>query len=620
MAKLSLFKPIHIVVDNIPKWPLLYWPFYYLSTSITVLDNSVMSASSKTSDIETFVERLRCLGLANKVKRCAIHDFDQARWQANSLSVRFLEFQYRDQRQKFNEWRYFSGYIAHRQTETIARLSYLRKVRRQLKQEVNATIWIQQSGKLLNCLNTLNIFAVFFGLIITLIMPILFIRLLWKHCNWVYNAKTESYSGVAVDHAFGIKTQDSGGLERTSYHDGFLVEDDADSVFYSTALFGYGWSLNTQQLDIERQSTGRFRVFGIHGRQLDITPLTGLKALYRHWIVAFNLIFSNQIKMSCQRNYYVLAYCRDRFLASLAFTELRPAIYLSRLDYSHRHHAIGAACKEVGIHYAGICHSALGGDGYVPQRSIISFDTFFIYSSWFSQHFFPTWSNPFTRLETMGVWRGDFSVQAKNTASICQTAQAIRQQLQSDWVVALHLPVPQAYMFDKTTIDRWMKGFANLITEQSDVAFVLFPRRLEQAPNYFRTQVQALADNNNCVLAETLSPDWQQSYRWSLVCDMVVGCFYSDTVAEALAAGIPALLYTDTGRGYSHVEKFDRSLVAYEVDEIANAIKCARLETWPNKLLWQRIYTQWLGVADGQCIMRMRSTLAKILTAMQNNK
>ncbi len=578
-----------------------------------------MAASSKTLQIESFVEQLKQWKLADKIKRCAIHDFDQARWQANRLSVRFLEFQYRYQRQQPGEWRYFSGYMAHRQTEVIARLAYLRKVRRQLTLDVGDNILLPRLGKLFDWLNASRLLAACFGVLIALSIWMLFTRLLLQHCHWKRGAEIEKYPGVAVDHIFGIERHPTGEVERTNFHDGLLVEDEVDSSFYRVALLGYGWSLNSQQLDIEHQSDGRFRVFGIRARRVTIDPLIAIRMLLRHWLVAFHLVFSNTRQMTCQKNYYVLAYCKDRFLACLSFVELRPTAYLSRLDYSHRHHAVGAACKESGVHYAGVCHSALGGDAYVPQRSIISFDTFFVYSSWFPQHFFPTWSNPFTRLETMGVWRSDLSVRARQVDVINKTAKLIRQKLQKDWIVALHLPVPQAYMFDKTTVSRWMEGFSRLVGSHPDVAFILFPRRLSQAPGYFQEQVEVLINYENCALAEVLEPSWQQSYRWSSVCDMVVGCFYSDTVAEALASGIPALLYTDTGKGCSEVERFDRSLVAYDVDEIASAMESAQLGAWPDKLLWQRIHEQWLGVADGQCIMRMRSVLAAILKSNQSN-
>ena len=579
----------------------------------------MIEARPKALHIEAFIDKLKRWGLTNKIRRCAIHDFDRQRWQANRLSVRFLEFKYRRQRTKPEEERYFAGYTAHRQTEAIARLAYLRKVRRQLSQKVGENIWVQRSGRLITWIQSSRLLAIFFGVLITLIIPILLARLLLQHCYWKCGAKTESYSGVAVDHVFGIEQQVAGEVERTNYHDGFLVEDNADSPFHSIALFGYGWSLSEQQIDIERQSAGRFRVFGMRGRRIIISPLAGFKILFHHWMVVINLLFLSSLKNNCQKNYYALAYCRDRFLASLAFVELLPTVYLSRLDYSHRHHAVGAACKEAGIHYAGICHSALGGDGYVPQRSIISFDTFFVYSSWFPKHFFPTWSNPFTRIKTMGVWRSDLSVQAQQVNAIHQKSRAIHQELQKDWVVALHLPVPQAYMFDVNTVRQWMEGFTNLVSSYPDIAFILFPRRLSQSPDFFQKQVAILTGYKNCELAEVLEPNWQQSYRWSSVCDMVVGCFYSDTVAEALASEKPAVLYTDTGMGCPKVEQFERSLVAYTVEEIESAINHARAGTWPNESLWQRIHEQWLGVADGQCMIRMRSVLAVTLASAKNN-
>ena len=133
-------------------------------------------------------------------------------------------------------------------------------------------------------------------------------------------------------------------------------------------------------------------------------------------------------------------------------------------------------------------------------------------------------------------------------------------------------------MFNKKSVTKWMNGFAHLVSSKSEVFFVLFPRRLSQAPDYFHDQLQRLIAQKNCCLAEELESSWSQSYPWLLVTDMVIGCFYSDTAAEALAAGVPAIIYTDTGKGVSMVEQFDRTLVAYNTHEIADAIDRAKFK------------------------------------------
>ena len=77
-------------------------------------------------------------------------------------------------------------------------------------------------------------------------------------------------------------------------------------------------------------------------------PLEYLGTVFKHCWLAIRLAFFSSIESSYHKNWLVLAYCKDRFLASLSFAEFRPKVYLSRLDYSHRHHALGAACKEFG--------------------------------------------------------------------------------------------------------------------------------------------------------------------------------------------------------------------------------------------------------------------------------
>ena len=214
----------------------------------------------------------------------------------------------------------------------------------------------------------------------------------------------------------------------------------------------------------------------------------------------------------------------------------------------------------------------------------------------------------------MGVWRSDLTYQCRAQKGLREKAQVIRRRVGGKWLVALHLPVPQAYMFNKKSVTNWMNGFAQLVNAQHDVFFVLFPRRLSHAPDYFDNQLKSLISQENCCLAEDLEPSWSQSYPWLLVTDMVIGCFYSDAAAEALAADVPAIIYTDTGKGVSMIEKFDRTLVAYNTCEIADAIDRAKLQNWPSHELRRRISDKWLGVADGKCLSRIRGSLRKYLS------
>ena len=143
MNQKRYFKQFHVVVDTIPRWVVLYWPLYRFCTSIIVLDNSLISASSKEMLIKLFIGRLKQLGLTHKIVAHDLYSFDKLRWKANSLSVRFLEYKYKTERANTDEMRYFSGYLAHRQTEHI-RVAYFRKIRRQLKKDLNGAAFFQK--------------------------------------------------------------------------------------------------------------------------------------------------------------------------------------------------------------------------------------------------------------------------------------------------------------------------------------------------------------------------------------------------------------------------------------------------------------------------------------------
>ena len=272
-------------------------------------------------------------------------------------------------------------------------------------------------------------------------------------------------------------------------------------------------------------------------------------------------------------------------------------------------HPLGAVCRRYGIHYSGVCHSPSGGVGLTPSFSLLSYDTYFIYTPVFSKDYFSSWENSHTKLVPVGVWRSDFALALKDNAEYVIKRKEIREKYHGKFMIGLHLPVPNSAVFTRQAVDYWLGGFEKIINDLDDVVFLLFPRRVENSPQYFKDWIRKTTKLDNCEVANELNPDWGDSYPWIYVCDMVIGCSYSDVVIEALACGTPAVSYNNFGKDISQLERYDKNIAVYSIKSLTEMIGLTKSAKWPTTEDWTKYAKEFVGIADGRSRKRMKNEL-----------
>lgn len=599
-----------IIFSRAPNWWLLSLPLLYCLRRIILVDLSLLEFVDRSGEIARFSARLKLCGLGSRITIVNSIEYAHLGWRANISSIEKALASVQPMRaSKSEETYYLGGYLAHRIQVSMARTEYVRLLSSELIGAVPPAFPGKGSSRSIigRSLGHAMILA------LTVLLPFALLAAASRWVRLVPFAKTKSHGGICVDLCLGPGLDKEGCVPHDGrYADTFLVEAEGPFRLANHVFLGFGWQSPAMADWQHKLALRGATVVGPAAGKVPLSPFELLAILINNvqrWM-ALGLGAIRPVGGWTPRGRWMhFKYHLDLFRAQLSFHLARPGAYLSRLDYNHRHHTLGAECSRLGIHFAGICHSPLGGMAHTPNFGIVSFDTHFTYKPIFWERFYPSWQEAQADLKAVGVWRSDFTRQAEALPGHAAASEEIRRQLGGRFVVAIHLPVPQSYLHDRAVTEKWMGVFADLVRRHRDISFILFPRRLSEVPDYFRLLVTEILEPGRCELSEMLNPAWTQSYSWRAVCDFVVGCTYSDAVLEALACGTPSVSYADVGRGLAELERFDAALSVYDGPSLERALLLVREGHWPSPQLWRRLRMELVGEADGHCIDRMRAVL-----------
>jgi len=604
---------INLLLHDIPKWPWLYWPLFLLSDRIYVVNLALIDFVIRDNRIIQFNGWVDKRGWGNKVIILRHLDNDKFSMEANKRSVQMAHDCVSPMRKERSEEYFLGGYIAHCL---------------QVKKAVGLYVGmhleeLRTNGIRVLCLR--GMFDVFLRSYASKLMDLLILPILLL--VWAQQIAVQAYrrvritskhvqrkkGGICIDLVHGPALDECTRLPLTGVmSDVFLVESEGAFRLGNHIFLAFGWGGHAIFEHSKKLQDMGATVIGTEVSQVSLTMPEFLNILYtnfRRWLSLWFFSHAPVGGWSLMMRWTQLKYQLDLFKAQLAFVHIVPDVYLSRLDYSYRHHALGAECEYLGINFVGICHSPSGGAGYTPQQGTISFAAYLTYKPIFWENFYPTWKRSGTDLKDVGSWRSDFILQAKRDGVLRKKRCQLIQYLGKRFIVALHLPVPSTILYDQQAIELWMKWLSELVQRNDDVAFIIFPRRFSNSPKYFHELVQTMIEPGRCELAEDLAPEWKQFYPWVPMCNMVIGCSYSDAVIEALAAGCPALSYADVGMGANELHQFESSLVAFDGNMLNSALQAAKSGAWPTKEQWKRVHDRLVGVADGHSIDRIKSHL-----------
>lgn len=607
-------RPQKIIITSLPKIPWLYLPIYFWADEIIILDPSLFEGIDKTLDIKKFCQRLSIFNLDKKIKHHSKFEHQELFWKANISASKLMKSRLRKIGNKKNLAFYFVSFLSHRGLGLASKSIFLDLVSLKLKEETGARIILDSNyffpKHIFPSLDIVSgvIFFIFFPVILLLAIS----RIVFLKTRIVFKKTTTFRGGIAVDLMSGINLNESQINLPGNLSDSFLVSADRKFSIKQHLFFDYGWFNKDIIAKSDDIASSGSKIFGIRSFKPKVEFKVILALILKNYVYFLKIIVNNLLNFKFSSQLIFLKFLSILFEVQICFSQAKPSVYFSRMDYSPHHHVIGLVCNDLGIHFAGVCHSPGGGNGMINQISLLSFDTYYIHHSIFANNFYPTWKNGVSELVPIGVWRSDFIYQSRKLDFSIEPL-SVRKHLQNRFTVALHLPVPQSYWYDKTVVTDVMNIYSKLILQNEDIAFILFPRRLHEAPEYFINKLNRMLIPRRCEVAQNLKPNRSQSYSWFQEIDMVVACNYSDTIFEALSSKVPAISLTFQGKKISDLYRFDSSLCVFNLEQLNSKVNSAKDGFWPSSEQWRNINDNLVGEADGRCISRIKSNLSSLI-------
>lgn len=602
-----------LLFERVPKRPVFFLPLMCLAKSIKIVDLSLVERRNCEKELDRFKDYLASKGLLDKSEIIDPFNFADALWEANKTSVDQALAFVRPLRYKEGEAFYLGGFLAHKLQRAFARKLYVTRVADWLKNKGNKVRIVNASWLEKNMFEKKKGYSE--AVVEYILFPFLTIGFLLmaavvlvRSVKFVFKP-TGFRGGVCIDMIHGPAYSRKGQITADIMGDTFLAQKEGKYSLPNMSFFCYHSRNSKFEQWYKDLTAAGASLFGpMFGRSV-VTWLDFLKLIFESWYKWLKSIVTMKSPISGWHIYgrfLQAVYFLVKMRAKVWFLYNRPSVYINRLDYNTICHPMAASCKELGVHFAGICHSPMGGTGNTPQIGIISFASLICYTPIYWEEILRSWKNGYTHLIPVGVWRSDFAVEAQRQISE-QARNSIRCRLGAPFIASLHMPVPGSYLYrTPEAVDTWMQAFEKLLLEREDLSFILLPRRIENFPKYMLDWIDRLEATGRAFLNTRLNPEWKYSYPWICLSDLVIGCNFSDAVNESLACGVPALSYADTGRGYVQIEKYDKRISVYSPNELITAVIDLMDGKWPSKEFWQAIYKELCPPADGKCRERIR--------------
>lgn len=576
--------------------PMKYAKFLSkLTKEIWIFNTSLLSLSALHDQSTAFYNQLKSYLPNKKIIFKDYLETDHEMWQANEKSVQIaneIKSLFKSESQSF----YFHNYLKRSLQPLIAKKIFLKLTK---APSVKIFLCVAAIPKLPLLSTLIDLFVI---CLYTCILPLILLNYLRKNTTTNLFPAKKVKGGICFDFIQGMVFDEKGNFDINSLNDTFLINN-TNFNFKNSSFLCLGWTIKEPLHWQTLVESNGANIFGDKLKKIQLSYLEVLKVLFKTFILWLDLFLkpynSNNEGWRLHAN-HKLKYAYYYFRSLINFNNNVPSVYVSRLDYSPMHHAIAAACNNLGIKTYGTGHSPIAGTGHTPNLSFISFDKFFTYHPIIWEQFYPSWKNPKTKIFAVGVWKTDFAKNILLLESRVHKINEIKQKLPHDFTVALHLPVPETCLYDKKRVMHWMSGFEEIISKFPQTNFILFARRrLDPYPIYFLSSIQELCKMQNVFLDSNLVDNWGSCLPWLNLCDLVIGCTFSDVMMEALCYGVPSFTYSDIGKGQTFLEKIDTRLTAYSLEELSKTLSQVIEGSWPTASDMDKLQRTLTGKANG---------------------
>ena len=625
-----------LYLEKVPKYPFMLLPLMCCAKKIIVPDLSLMIMKSCRKELNRFRKYLTQRNLESKLVVVDPFVYADTRMESNAEAVMQLFEEVSPlQTVKESEGFFIGNFLAHRCLISHAVRIYNNKIIKKLRNE-DKNVLVVKFPLLMGSIVKKRRNALYHFVLNIVILPFLTLALFIAAFSEIVRITRPSKmvtgfsGGVCVD-IVGLKHDLEQVFSDDLMEDTFLVQDDGVFSISNMSFFCFQWAHDQMYQWIKYLRREGAYVFGPLFKRIAISWEDIFSLLFNtisQWLKSILTLPSPTGGWNTTNRIFLVLYFLQKMRTKICFLHHRPSVYVNRFDYSPICHPMASVCEELGIHFSGICHSPMAGMWNTPINAIISYKTFFIHSSIYAKDIFPTWSNMYTNLVPIGVWRSDFAVAARNKSTFPHQRKVIRESFKTDFIAAVYLPCSVGWLCNGERCERWMINFEKMLDERKGLSFLLFIRSDRSTNRVINNEnmikhINRMKSTGRAFLASDLKPDWKYSYHWVYVYDLAVCYHFSDAVNEALACGIPAISYADMGRGMIQIEKYDRRLSVYSPNELKQAIYDAMDGKWPSENTWEEIQRELCPPADRKCRQRMRTALrdyAKPIKIFNYNK
>lgn len=543
----------------------------------------------------TFYDRSESLLKEKNKKDTKIIDAienEKIRWDSNIEAVNLLEKRYNALINGDKELSILGRYLSHANVLNLSFLVYHIKIL--AKYNVKN---ISQAKKIYNFQIKLNIFTqvksgIYFLLFFFILNIVLVLKALSKYNFSFVSKKNEIIkANIGIDMVYCKILDKNQQILTGARSDVFLLHPESSINLDDLVFINEGWLCNSGDISNIQNEGAPVKIAGsLYKKRLPI--LVFIKILfrinYKYLYESINLV-RKKIPLSFREQFSRSLFHARKVVPYVLFNSVNMKAYLSRMDYSEVHHCYASVCHDLNISFHGLSHSSSGGMGHVPQMSFVSFDYYYVNSESFVEKYYSTQKNKHTKLISIGPWRADFIKDCSE-----KSVKNLKSKFISDkvkYVIGVHLPVPDSYLFNNENVAKWMRCFYKTLTIHNDCYFILFSRldlkgdncKNDKQNKMFNDYIKMIENTGRGSLSSNYTNPLDGSYIWTKALDLVIGCTFSDSVLESWVSGTPACSYSDIGKGRAYLDSVDKKLRLYDCKSIDELLSALKTKDWPSK-------------------------------------
>ncbi|MDA7441040.1 hypothetical protein N8823_04320 [Candidatus Pseudothioglobus singularis] len=560
--------------------------FFSSKTTRFIIDDSLFTFRDRTQSLQKEKNKKT----KKNIEIVGSLENEGLRWDANTEAVGFLEKRYNVLINEEKDLSILGKYLAHTSVLDLSFILYQIKILSKYNVKNSS-----QERKLHKYQVKPGIFnlikSIIYSILFFLNLNIVLVLKTFSKFRLVIREKKRVKASIGVDLAYCNIIDQNFQVLTGARSDAFLLHPESNIDLNDLVFINEGWPCKKDIIKNIANSDVPIKIAGsLYDNRLSI--LVFLKIFYRincKYLYESIKLARKKIPLSVWEHYSRSFFHGRKIVPYVLLSNINIKAYLSRMDYSEIHHCYASACYDLGVSFHGISHSSSGGLGHVPQMSFVSFDYYYVNSKSFVDKYYKTWINKHIKLIPVGPWRSDFIEDYSEKSVKELRSKFITNNVK--YLIGVHLPVPDSYLFNDQSIAKWMQCFYEILNKHQDCYFILFSRSElkgknseKDEPNLkFENYINLIESTGRGSLSSNYTDSSDGSYIWTNTLDLMIGCTFSDSVLESWVSGIPACSYSDIGKGRAYLDSVDENLRLYDSESINRLLDLLKSKNWPSK-------------------------------------